>query len=88
MNIGYIEEYETNKKFCKNVFNFLLKLMNLSKVNFQILISCFSLIVLKKDLTSPNKDDILDEVKRITQDEKDLEIIETFLKKIYYIHDK
>ena len=88
LNIGYIEEYETNKKFCKNVFNFLLKLMNLSKVNFQILISCFSLIVLKKDLTSPNKDDILDEVKRITQDEKDLEIIETFLKKIYYIHDK
>ena len=88
MNLGFIEEYETNKKFCKNVFNFLLKLMALSKVNFQILISCFSLIVLKKVVTSPNKDDILDEVKRITEDEKDLEIIETFLKKIYYIHDK
>ena len=88
MNLGYVEEYETNKKFCKNVFNFLLKLMVLSKVNFQILISCFSLVVLKKVVTSPNKDDILDEVKRITEDKKDLEIIETFLKKIYYINDR
>ena len=88
MNLGYVEDYETNKKFCKNVFNFLLKLMVLSKVNFQILISCFSLVVLKKVVASPNKDEILEEVKRITEDKKDLEIIETFLKKIYYINDK
>ena len=88
MNLGYVEEYETNNKFCKNIFNFLLKLMVLSKVNFQILISCFSLVVLKKVVASPNKDEILEEVKRITEDKKDLEIIETFLKKIYYINDR
>ena len=88
INLGYIEQYETNKKFCENIFNFLLKLMKLSKVSIQILISCFSLVVLKKVVTSPNKDDILEEVKRITDDEKDLEIIETFLKKVYYINDR
>ena len=88
INLGYIEQYETNKKFCENIFNFLLKLMKLSKVSIQILISCFSLVVLKKVVTSPNKDDILKEVKRITDDEKDLEIIETFLKKVYYINDR
>ena len=88
INIGYVEQYETNTKFRDNVFNFLLKLMVISKVNIQILISCFSLVVLKKIVTSPNKDDILEEVKRITEDEKDLEIIETFLKKVYYINDR
>ena len=88
MNLGYIEEYETNSKFCKNVFNFLLKMMGLAKVSFQIIINCFSLVVLKKVVASPSKDEILEEVKRITEDKKDLDIIETFLKKIYYITDK
>lgn len=88
MNLGYIEDYETNKKFCKNIFHFLLKLMGLSKVNFQILITLFSLIVLKKPDKSPNKDEVLEAVKKISDDEKDLEIVETFLKKIYYINDK
>ena len=62
--------------------------MGLSKVNFQILIGCFSMIVLKKPVPSPNIDEMNEEVKRFTQDEKDLEIIENFLKKIYYITDK
>ena len=88
INMGYIEEYETNQKFSKNIFNFLLKLMGLSKVNFQILISCFSMVVLKRPMASPNIDEITDEVKRITTDENDLKIIEDFLKKIYYINDK
>ena len=88
MNWGYLQEYETNKKFCKNILDFLLKLMGLSKVNFQILIGCFSMIVLKKPVPSPNIDEINEEVKRFIQDEKDLEIVETFLKKIYYITDK
>ena len=88
INLGYIEDYETNKIFCKNIFHFLLKLMGLSKVNFQILITLFSLIVLKKPDNSPNKDDVLEAVRKISDDEKDLEIVETFLKKIYYINDK
>ena len=62
--------------------------MGLSKVNFQILITLFSLIVLKKPDNSPNKDDVLEAVRKISDDEKDLEIVETFLKKIYYINDK
>ena len=88
INLGYVQQYETNQKFRENIFNFLLKLMVISKVSIQILISCFSMVVLKKIFTSPNKDDILEEAKRITEDEKDLEIIETFLKKVYYINDR
>ena len=88
LNVGYTQSYETNKKFSKNVFNFLLKLMQLSKVNFQLLISCFSLIVLKKVVLTPDKDELIDEVKNITDDSNDIEIVENFLKKIYYINDK
>jgi hypothetical protein len=88
INLGYIEEYETNKTFCKNIFNYLLKLMGLSKVSCQLLITLFSLIVLKVVNINPNKEDILEGVRKITDDEKDLETVEAFLNKIYYIKNK
>ena len=88
INLGYIKEYETNKKFFKVVVKYLLKLMENSKVNYTILMNCFSMIILKKEVPIPNKDELLYEVKKIFEDENDINIVETFIKKCYYIFDK
>ena len=88
INLGYIKEYETNKKFFKVVVKYLLKLMENSKVNYTILMNCFSMIILKKEVALPNKDDLLYEVKKVLDDENDISIVETFIKKCYYIFDK
>ena len=88
INLGYIKEYETNKKFFKTVVKYLLGLMENSKVNYTILMNCFSMIILKKEVPIPNKDELLDEVKNVLEEESDINIVETFIKKCYYIFDK
>ena len=88
INLGYIKEYETNKKFFKTVVKYLLGLMENSKVNYTILMNCFSMIILKKEVPIPNKDELLDEVKNVLKEESDINIVETFIKKCYYIFDK
>ena len=88
INLGYIQEYESNKKFFKVVIKYLLKLMENSKVNYTILMNCFSMIILKKEVPIPNKDELLYEVKKMLEDENDINIVETFIKKCYYIFDK
>ena len=88
INLGYIKEYETNKIFFKMVMNYLLKLMENSKVNYTIIMNCFTIIILKKEVTIPNKDELLDEVRNIFDDENEINIIETFIKKCYYTLNK
>ena len=88
INLGYIKEYETNKKFFKVVMNYLLKLMENSKVNYTIIMNCFTILVLKKEVAKPNKDELLDEVRNIFEDENEINIIETFIKKCFYTLNK
>ena len=88
INLGYIKEYDTNKTFFKIVVKYLLKLMENSKVNYTILMNCFSMIMLKKEVPIPNKDELLDEVKKVFEDEADIKIVETFIKKCFYIFDR
>ena len=88
INLGYTKEYETNKKFFKVVIKYLLKLMENSKVNYTILMNCFTMIILKKEVAIPNKDELLDEVRKIFEDENDINIIETFIKKCFYTLNK
>ena len=88
INLGYIPEYETNKKFFKVVVKFLLKLMENAKVNYITIMNCFSMIILKKEIPEPNKDELIDEVRNIFEDENDINIVETFIKKCYFIFDK
>ena len=50
--------------------------------------NCFTIIILKKEVTIPNKDELLDEVRNIFDDENEINIIETFIKKCYYTLNK
>ena len=50
--------------------------------------NCFSMIILKKEVPIPNKDELLDEVRKVLEDDSDINIVETFIKKCYYIFDK
>ena len=50
--------------------------------------NCFSMIMLKKEVPIPNKDELLDEVKKVFEDEADINIVETFIKKCFYIFDR
>jgi hypothetical protein len=59
-----------------------------SKVNLQVLISCLSLIVLKEIQPSPDIDDIMNKIEDITDDENERNIVNKFLKKVYYLYDK
>jgi hypothetical protein len=82
-----MKSYDANKKLKEKVFKFLLQLME-SKVNLQVLISCLSLIVLKEIQTSPDIDDIMNKIEDITDDENERNIVNKFLKKVYYLYDK
>ena len=68
--------------------NYLLKLMENSKVNYTIIMNCFTILVLKKEVAKPNKDELLDEVRNIFEDENEINIIETFIKKCFYTLNK
>ena len=37
---------------------------------------------------TPNRDEVMAEVGEITSDEKEINIVDSFLKKIYYLYDK
>ena len=87
LSLGYMKSYDANKKLKEKVFKFLLQLME-SKVNLQVLISCLSLIVLKEIQTSPDIDDIMNKIEDITDDENERNIVNKFLKKVYYLYDK
>ena len=52
------------------------------------LIGCLSLIVLKQIQQTRDKNDIMEKLEEITSDEKDIESIDNFLKKVYYLYDK
>ena len=62
--------------------------MDLGKINLQLLVSCLSLLVLKEIKQTPNRDEVMAEVGEITSDEKEINIVDSFLKKIYYLYDK
>ena len=62
--------------------------MENSKVNYTIIMNCFTIIILKKEVTIPNKDELLDEVRNIFEDENEINIIETFIKKCFYTLNK
>ena len=87
LSLGYMKSYDANKKLKEKVFKFLLQLME-SKVNLQVLISCLSLIVLKEIQPSPDIDDIMNKIEDITDDENERNIVDKFLKKVYYLYDK
>ena len=74
LSLGYMSVYDTNKKL-------LLKFI----IN---LIGCLSLIVLKQIQQTPDKDEIMEKLEEITDDEKDIVIVDKFLKKVYYLYDK
>ncbi len=88
LSLGYMSVYDTNKKLLEKVLKFIINLINLSKINIQLLIGCLSLIVLKQIQQTPDKDDIMEKLEEITSDEKDIESIDNFLKKVYYLYDK
>ena len=88
LSLGYMSCYNTNKSLVEKVLKFLITLINLSKVNLQLLVGCLSLIVLKQIQNTPDKDEIMEKLEEITDDEKDIEIVDKFLKKVYYLYDK
>lgn len=88
LSLGYMKVYETNKELRTKVFRFIIALMELNKINPQLLVSCLSLLVLKEIKPTPDRSDILNEVGNITEDEKVFEIVDNFLKKIYLLFDK
>ena len=88
LSLGYMSCYNTNKSLLEKVLKFLINLINLSKVNLQLLVGCLSLIVLKQIQQTPDKDEIMEKLEEITDDEKDIEIVDKFLKKVYYLYDK
>ena len=88
LSLGYMSVYDTNKKLLEKVLKFIINLINLSKINIQLLIGCLSLIVLKQIQQTPDKDDIMEKLEEITSDEKDIESIDNLLKKGYYLNDK
>ena len=88
LSLGYMKIYETDKALLKKIFHFIIELMDLGKINLQLLVSCLSLLVLKEIKQTPNRDEIMNEIGDITDDEKEITIVDNFLKKIYYLYDK
>ena len=88
VSLGYMKVYDTDKSLLKKVFGFIVELMDAGKINLQLLVSCLSLLVLKEIKQSPNRDEVMEEIGNITDDEKQIGIVDTFLKKIYYLFDR
>ena len=88
LSLGYMKIYDTDKALLKKIFHFIIELMDLGKINLQLLVSCLSLLVLKEIKQTPNRDEVMAEVGEITSDEKEINIVDSFLKKIYYLYDK
>ena len=88
LSLGYMSCYNTNKVLFEKIFKFLINLINSAKVSPHILVSCISLIVLKQIQQVPDKDEIMEKIQDITEDENDIITIDKFLKKVYYINDQ
>ena len=88
LSLGYMSCYNTNKVLFEKIFKFLINLINSAKVSPHILVSCISLIVLKQIQQVPDKDEIMEKIQDITDDENDIITIDKFLKKVYYINDQ
>ena len=88
LSLGYMKIYDTDKALLKKIFHFIIELMDLGKINLQLLVSCLSLLVLKEIKQTPNRDEVMAEIGEITSDEKEINIVDSFLKKIYYLYDK
>lgn len=86
LSLGYMESYETDPPVFQKVFNFLLALIEQGKVNSQLLVNCLSLLVLKEIRPNPDKDAIINALNSMDIEEAELQTIDDFLKKIYYLY--
>jgi len=88
LSIGYLNNYNINQDFFKKVLDLILKLVETSKVNSQLLVNCLSLLTLKE--IKPNVDhiEISNSLIEMNIDSDEVEKIENFLKKVYYFKDK
>jgi len=88
LSLGYLTSYESNNTLFNKVFNFLLTLIKQTKVNSQLLVNCLSLLVLKEIQPNPDSDSILSALESLEIEEEDIETVDEFLKKIYYLYGK
>lgn len=88
LSLGYLKNYSSNHELFKKILDFILRLVESSKVNSQLLVNCLSLITLKE--IKPNVDyiEISNSLIELDIDAEMVEKIEVFLKKAYYFKDK
>ena len=86
LSLGYLQLYDENMHVLHKLLNFVIKLIEQSKVNNQLLVNCLSLLVLKTINQTPDRDFVLEALYKLEVDEKDVKTIEGFLKKIYYFN--
>jgi hypothetical protein len=87
LSLGYMQEYEANEKLFNKIFSFLLGLISQGKVNSQLLVNCLSLLVLREIRQNPERESIIANLENIGIEESDIEIVDAFLKKIYYLYN-
>jgi len=88
LSLGFLNNYNTNQDFFKKVLDFVIKLVESSKVNSQLLVNSLSLLTLRE--IKPNADhiEISNSLIEMNIDAEEVEKVENFLKKVYYFKDK
>ena len=88
LSLGYLENYSENFEFLKKVLEFIIKLVETSKVNSQLLVNCLSLLTLHEIKLNVDHIEISNSLIELNIDADEVEKIENFLKKVYYFKDK
>jgi len=87
LSLGYLNEYAENLDLFKKILSFLILLIAQGKVNSGLLVNLLSLVTVKEISQNPDRDSIIFILENLEVDEKEIEIVDAFLKKIYYLNN-